>query len=245
MPPLIEGQPLDGRFEPLAKKTQPPRRYTEATLLSAMESAGKTLTDDELRAAMKDTGLGTPATRAAIIETLLKRGYAQRDKKLVIPTATGMGLIDALPVQSLASPELTGTWEARLARIARGEETRLAFMTDIATYVRDTVADDPGRGAGSRSDREGGCNGGRALSTLPRSRTRRVALVRLLISVRFRHAEKSRRPGDQRKAGFSAAGEATQRGAARLPFQGRQEVRRGPCARRRWQPPVRVRWSAW
>jgi DNA topoisomerase-3 len=104
-----------------------------------MESAGKTLTDDGLRAAMKDTGLGTPATRAAIIETLLKRGYAQRDKKLIMPTATGMGLIDALPVQSLASPELTGTWEARLARIARGEETRLAFMTDIATYVRDTV----------------------------------------------------------------------------------------------------------
>jgi DNA topoisomerase-3 len=139
LPPLVEGQPLEGAFEPLAKKTQPPRRYTEASLLSAMESAGKTLSDEELRAAMKDTGLGTPATRAAIIETLLKRGYAQRDNKLIVPTATGMALIAALPVPSLASPELTGEWEARLERIARGTETRLAFMTDIAAYVRNTV----------------------------------------------------------------------------------------------------------
>ena len=139
LPPLIEGQALDGRFQSVAKKTQPPKRYTEAALLSAMESAGKTLTDDELRDAMKNTGLGTPATRAAIIETLLKRGYAQRDKKLLVPTTTGIALIDALPVKSLASPELTGTWEARLARIARGEETRRGFMADIATYVRDTV----------------------------------------------------------------------------------------------------------
>jgi DNA topoisomerase-3 len=139
LPPLIEGQPLDGRFEHLAKKTQPPRRYTEAALLSAMESAGKALSDEELRAAMKDHGLGTPATRAAIIETLLKRSYVVRDKKLLQPTAAGMGLIEALPVQSLASAELTGAWEARLARIARGEETRVAFLQDIATYVRETV----------------------------------------------------------------------------------------------------------
>jgi len=139
LPPLTVGQALDGAFEPLAKKTQPPRRYTEAMLLSAMESAGKALSDEQLRAALKDTGLGTPATRAAIIETLLKRGYARRDQKLIVPTATGVTLIEALPVQSLASPELTGRWEARLARIARGEETRLAFMTDIARYVRETV----------------------------------------------------------------------------------------------------------
>ena len=139
LPALVEGQALDGAFEPLAKQTQPPRRYTEASLLSAMESAGRALSDEELRAAMKDTGLGTPATRAAIIETLLKRGYAHRDKKLIVPTATGIGLIDSLPVASLASPELTGEWEARLARIARGEETRRAFMADIASYVRDTV----------------------------------------------------------------------------------------------------------
>jgi DNA topoisomerase-3 len=139
LPPLAEGQILTGGFEPLAKKTQPPRRYSEATLLSAMETAGRTLSDEELRAAMRETGLGTPATRAAIIETLLKRGYARREQKLIVPTATGMRLIEVLPVQTLASPELTGAWEARLARIARGEDTRPAFMRDIAGYVRETV----------------------------------------------------------------------------------------------------------
>jgi DNA topoisomerase-3 len=140
LPPLTRGQRLDGAFESLAKKTQPPRRYTEATLLSAMESAGKTLSDEEQRAAMKDSGLGTPATRANIIETLLKRDYAVRDKKHIVPTKTGMALIDALPVESLASPELTGAWEARLARVARREESRAQFMADIGEYVREAVA---------------------------------------------------------------------------------------------------------
>ena len=140
LPPLVFGQALDGSFEPLAKKTQPPRRFTEAALLSAMESAGKQLDDEALRAAMKDTGLGTPATRAAIIETLLKRSYIVREKKLLVPTATGMALIEALPVGSLASPELTGTWEARLAEVARGGESRAKFMADIGDYVRETVA---------------------------------------------------------------------------------------------------------
>jgi DNA topoisomerase-3 len=137
---LIEGQALDGTFAAQAKKTQPPRRYSEATLLSAMESAGRALDDEELRAAMKDTGLGTPATRAAIIETLLKRGYARRERTLIVATATGRALVESLPVASLASPELTGAWEARLARIARGQESRGRFMEDIAAYVRELVA---------------------------------------------------------------------------------------------------------
>ena len=140
LPPLVEGQPLDGRYAPVAKKTTPPHRYTEATLLGAMESAGKAIDDDALRLAMKDCGLGTPATRAAIIETLLKRDYIVRDRKELVPTAMGIGLVEALPVASLASPELTGQWEARLARIARGEETRASFMTDIARYVAGLVA---------------------------------------------------------------------------------------------------------
>jgi DNA topoisomerase-3 len=104
-----------------------------------MENAGKLVEDEELRAAMKDSGLGTPATRAAIIETLLKRAYVAREGKQLVPSPMGMGLIDALPVQSLASPELTGNWEARLARIARGQETRPAFMGDIARYVQEVV----------------------------------------------------------------------------------------------------------
>jgi DNA topoisomerase-3 len=139
LPPLTEGEALDGAFAPVAKQTTPPPRYTEATLLGAMESAGKTIDDEALRAAMRDSGLGTPATRAAIIETLLKRDYIVRTKQQLTPTALGIALIEALPVKSLASPELTGTWEARLARIARGEDSRAAFMADITRYVAEMV----------------------------------------------------------------------------------------------------------
>jgi DNA topoisomerase-3 len=166
LPPLVQGQRLDGSFETLAKKTKPPARHSEATLLSAMENAGRiiarpetgpagrsssrdgledlrggaeALDDDELRAAMKDSGLGTPATRAATIETLLKRGFVAREGKHLVATPVGMALIDGLPVASLASPELTGTWEARLARMARGEDKRDAFMADIGRYVREVV----------------------------------------------------------------------------------------------------------
>ena len=104
-----------------------------------MESAGRDISDEELRAAMRDSGLGTPATRAATIETLIRRTFVARDGKNLVPTEMGIGLIDALPVKSLASPELTGSWEARLARMARGEETRAAFMADISRYVSDVV----------------------------------------------------------------------------------------------------------
>jgi DNA topoisomerase III len=139
LPPLTEGQRLDGKFEVLTKQTRPPPRHTEATLLSAMESAGRDISDEELRAAMRDSGLGTPATRAATIETLIRRTFVARDGKNLVPTDMGIGLIDALPEKSLASPELTGTWEARLSRVARGEETRTAFMADISRYVSDVV----------------------------------------------------------------------------------------------------------
>jgi DNA topoisomerase-3 len=139
LPPLADGQRLDGTFAALAKATKPPPRHTEATLLGAMETAGKDIEDDELRAAMKDTGLGTPATRAATIETLVKRRFIERDGKQIVATALGVALIEALPVESLSSPELTGQWEARLSRIARGQETRAAFMNDIVRYVRESV----------------------------------------------------------------------------------------------------------
>jgi len=139
LPTLVEGERLAGTFNTVAKKTKPPSRHTEATLLSSMENAGKLVDDEGLRAAMKDSGLGTPATRAAIIETLLKRGFVGREGKHLVPTPTGIGLVDALPVQSLASPELTGNWEARLARIARGQDSRLAFMGDIVGYVKEVV----------------------------------------------------------------------------------------------------------
>jgi DNA topoisomerase III len=139
LPPLAEGQRLDGKLEVVTKQTRPPPRHTEATLLGAMESAGRDISDDELRAAMRDSGLGTPATRAATIETLIRRTFVARDGKNLVPTDMGIGLIDALPEKSLASPELTGSWEARLSRVARGEETRAAFMADISRYVSDVV----------------------------------------------------------------------------------------------------------
>ncbi len=139
LPQLAEGERLAGDFSTLAKRTKPPARHTEATLLSAMENAGKLVDDEEMRAAMKDSGLGTPATRAAIIETLLKRAFVAREGKHLVPTPMGIGLIEALPVQNLASPELTGNWEARLARIARGQEQRVTFMADIAGYVKEVV----------------------------------------------------------------------------------------------------------
>jgi DNA topoisomerase-3 len=140
LPPLTEGQRLDGKLEVLTKQTRPPPRHTEATLLGAMESAGREIADEELRAAMRDSGLGTPATRAATIETLIRRTFVGRDGKNLVPTEMGIGLIDALPVKSLGSPELTGTWEARLSRVARGQETRAAFMADISRYVGDVVS---------------------------------------------------------------------------------------------------------
>jgi DNA topoisomerase-3 len=135
LPPLAQGQRLDGRFEAIGHQTRPPPRHTEATLLGAMELAGREIEDEALRAAMKDTGLGTPATRAATIETLVKRGFIGREGKQVVATPVGISLIERLPVPMLASPELTGAWEARLARISRGQETRSAFMTDIVRYV--------------------------------------------------------------------------------------------------------------
>lgn len=139
LPPLRVGQVLKARFAVQKKTTQPPHRYSEATLLSAMESAGKHLDDEALRDAMKDAGLGTPATRASIIETLLDRGYITRTGKQLRPTALGLDLIDKLPEPLLGSAQLTGEWEARLARIARGEESRQAFMADIAKYVQGLV----------------------------------------------------------------------------------------------------------
>lgn len=139
LPRLTQGEVLEGRFEPKKKQTRPPPRYSEATLLSAMEFAGKSLEDEALRAAMRERGLGTPATRAATIEKLIERGYIRRDRRNVLSTPLGAAVIHGLPVSELASPELTGNWEARLARIEKGEESREAFMKDIAEFVRSSV----------------------------------------------------------------------------------------------------------
>jgi DNA topoisomerase-3 len=173
LPVLTEGQRLDGEFDRLAKQTKPPPRHTDASLLGAMEYAGRDLEDEALRAAMRDTGLGTPATRAATIETLIRRGFIVRNGKQIAATATGIDLIEALPVASLASAELTGAWEARLARIARRQETRAAFMSDIGRYVGEIVTAIRGAPAGAS-----GASGAAGAAAVAKIRANAIAPVR-------------------------------------------------------------------
>jgi DNA topoisomerase III len=140
LPELNEGERVDTRsVESLRKETQPPRRYTEASLLAAMETAGKDIDDAELREAMKDSGIGTPATRASIIERLITVGYIERDGRALHATDKGVQVIRLLGSHPLTSAELTGDWERRLGLIERGEDTRPAFMGDIARFATDTV----------------------------------------------------------------------------------------------------------
>lgn len=126
------------KAESVLKKTRPPKRFTDATLLTAMQTAGKTLDEKELSDAMKESGLGTPATRAAIIEVLLKRSYVERQAKALAATDKGIHLI-AVVHPEVKSPVMTGQWEARLKRIERGEAELAPFMEGIEEYVRDVV----------------------------------------------------------------------------------------------------------
>jgi DNA topoisomerase-3 len=139
-PGLVAGQPqqvLEARAA--IKRTRPPPRLTEAALLTAMETAGRALEDKELSAALKERGLGTPATRADTIETLLKRGYLSREGKTLSATERGIGLIQAVQ-PPIKSPALTGEWEAHLKRVQRGEVGLADFMAAITGYVREAVA---------------------------------------------------------------------------------------------------------
>jgi len=125
-----------------ANETRPPPRYTEATLLSAMEGAGKMVDDEELKAALASRGLGTPATRAQIIENLISEQYMHRENRELIPTAKAfslMTLLNGLGVPELTQPELTGDWEWKLGRIEKGEMTRAEFMREIAEMTRHIV----------------------------------------------------------------------------------------------------------
>jgi DNA topoisomerase-3 len=123
------------------KETKPPRRYTDGSLLSAMETAGRLVDDEELREAMKDSGIGTPATRSAIIERLLQVGYIERDGSALVVTEKGRNVIRLLEEHPLTSPGLTGDWEHRLAKIETGEDSRRAFMGDIVKFTVDTVGE--------------------------------------------------------------------------------------------------------
>lgn len=121
------------------KWTQPPKPYTEATLLRAMETAGKQVDDDELRDALKENGIGRPSTRAAIIETLFKRNYIRKEKKNLVATPTGIDLIGVIDVELLKSVELTGLWEKKLREIEKGSFEARQFIEELKAMVSDVV----------------------------------------------------------------------------------------------------------
>lgn len=140
LPKLTQGEQADVREVGSEEKiTQPPRRYSDASLLGAMETAGKLVDDEELREAMKDSGIGTPATRAAIIERLIDVGYVERDGRSLVCTEKGLSVIRLLGEHPLTSPSLTGDWEHRLSKIEEGDEARSNFMSDIAQFADATV----------------------------------------------------------------------------------------------------------
>lgn len=139
MPNFVKGE--SGPHTPSLKETwtTPPKPYTEATLLRAMETAGKFVDNEELRDALKENGIGRPSTRAAIIETLFKRGYIRRERKSLFPTDTGRELISTIHEDLLKSAELTGIWERKLRQIERGDYSAQAFIDELKTMVCDVV----------------------------------------------------------------------------------------------------------
>jgi len=139
LPSFVKGE--KGAHEPsfLEKETKPPRNFTEASLLRAMETAGRHVDDDEMRELMKENGIGRPSTRASIIETLFRRKYIERKKKLVLPTQTGIDLINIIDNELLKSAELTGRWEKRLKEIERGEFNAGNFINNMKKMVDELV----------------------------------------------------------------------------------------------------------
>jgi len=149
LPPFVSGE--SGPHVPalVKKTTQPPKLYTEGTLLRAMETAGRTVDDEVLRDALKENGIGRPSTRATIIETLFRRRYIERRRKSIVPTRAGIDLIATINEELLKSASLTGIWEAKLRRISRGEYSAGEFIAElkemIAKIVYDVMSDNSAR----------------------------------------------------------------------------------------------------
>ena len=145
LPAFVVGE--SGKHVPTlqSKMTTPPKPYTEATLLQAMETAGKFVDDEELKAVMKENGIGRPSSRAGIIETLFKRNYIKRDKKSLVPTVTGIELIEIINYELLKSCELTGIWEKKLRDIEKGQYSSFSFINELKEQIANivtTVKDD-------------------------------------------------------------------------------------------------------
>lgn len=139
LPDFVKGESGPHQPDLTQKMTQPPKLYTEATLLRAMETAGKMVDDEELRDAMKENGIGRPSTRAAIIETLFRRQYIRRQRKVIIATPTGIELISIIKEELLKSAELTGRWEKKLRQIEHHEYSATQFVDELKTMVSDIV----------------------------------------------------------------------------------------------------------
>ena len=188
LPSFAKGEsgPHQPRLE--SKMTQPPKDYTEASLLRGMETAGRNIDDEELRLAMKESGIGRPSTRAAIIETLFKRNYVRRDKKRLLPTPTGIELIGLIGNPTLKSAELTGQWEQKLRQIERNELPSDQFLDELKGLVREMVqevkTDRSGRAVSSSlavssqpvavSAVQGKANGQQATSSSPGLKTEKA-----------------------------------------------------------------------
>ena len=128
-------------LEAVERQTKPKPLHTESSLLSAMEHCGREIDDEQLRASIRETGIGTPATRAAVIETLFARGYIQREKKSLVPTDKGMAVYETVKDKKIANVEMTAAWEDTLARIESGEADVAAFRSDIEAYTAQIVTE--------------------------------------------------------------------------------------------------------
>lgn len=141
LPNFVKGETGPHKPTLTEKMTQPPKHYTEASLLRAMETAGKLVDDDQLRAAMKENGIGRPSSRASIIETLFKRHYIRRNKKNLEATPTGIQLIDTIHEKLLTSVELTGIWEKKLRDIEHHRYDAAQFIDELKQQVSAIVTD--------------------------------------------------------------------------------------------------------
>lgn len=139
LPNFVEGERGEHQPDLQEKWTTPPKLYTEATLLSAMETAGRLVDNEDLREALKENGIGRPSTRAAIIETLFKRNYITKDKKNLLPTQTGIDLIQVIKEELLKSAELTGIWEKKLREIERGKYDAQQFLEELKQMLYEIV----------------------------------------------------------------------------------------------------------
>lgn len=131
---------LNGKYSTLSKKTKPPVRFTDDTILTAMENVSRNFEDESLKKILKDKGLGTPATRAAVLENLIQKRYIERKNKYIVPTVIGESLIRSLEIDEIKSPIMTAEWENRLNEISKGKEKRSVFMKDVKNFVEIAIS---------------------------------------------------------------------------------------------------------